>query len=113
MGQALPLTFLGCDHRELPAGFVDHLVAEHHRARPFDLCRRRENLEDVQSAVEVALVFGVDLVGRVNLCGVENPLAVESDGSRSFRGLAKAIEIRNLAVWAVDQIGRASCRERV
>ena len=75
----------GDDQGHLAAGLVDHLVAEHRRALLAAGLRRRPvvGVEDQLGVVVVLLGRRVDLVGRVDLAGVQHPLAVEARASPS------------------------------
>src|SRR3954451_5557216 len=67
----------GDDQGHLAAGLVDHLVAEHGRALLSPLLRGRPlvGVQDQLGVVVVLLRRRVDLVGRVDLAGVQHPLA--------------------------------------
>ena len=56
--------------RHLPRRLVDHLVAEHHRARQFDVRRVRVRLQDRLGLVELVLGRREHLVQHVDLAGM-------------------------------------------
>ena len=74
------------DQRHLAGRLVDHLVAEHHRAAPAagsEVCSRTRRGSARRGRSRPGR--RVDLVGRVDLAGVQHPLAVEAERGRPRR----------------------------
>src|SRR3954469_19541650 len=87
---------LARDHQgHLAGGLVDHLVAEH-RGAALAAGLRGEPLvrvEDVLGVVVVLLRRAEDLVGGVDLAGVQHPLAVEAEGRGAAGDPAEPVDV--------------------
>src|SRR5215510_12051267 len=100
-----PLTACHNLDRALAGRFVDHFVAEHHRALAVAFgSRLLVGLEDVARLVEALLRDTEDPVEDRDLVGVERPLAVVTEDLAALAELAKALGVAHLDVRAVDDL---------